>query len=95
MSPRDVTGKHKVKECKACTECNYNAIGGDNILHKSNQQTKSLTPMYKNYRRIMKPTVLQFHSVHASPQFFTAYFAVTSFGLILVSDVHITAVVVQ
>jgi hypothetical protein len=45
------------KNCvEACTEWDYNAIGGDNFLHKSSQQSKTLTPMYENERRIMKPT---------------------------------------
>jgi hypothetical protein len=37
------------KFCEVCTEWNYeyNAVGGDNIFHKSNQQIKSLIPCIK------------------------------------------------
>jgi hypothetical protein len=35
MSPWDVTGKHKVKNCgEKRTEGNYNANGGNNYFHK-------------------------------------------------------------
>jgi hypothetical protein len=39
------------------------------------------------------PIALYFHSVHASQQFFTAYFAGASIGLILVSGVYRTVVI--
>jgi Fe-S-cluster-containing dehydrogenase component len=46
MCPRDITGKYTGKNCdEACTEWNYNAVGSDNFLHKSKQQTKTLTHM--------------------------------------------------
>jgi hypothetical protein len=49
MSPRDVAGKCALKYCaEAYTKWNYNAVGSDNFLHKSNQQTKSQTPTYRN-----------------------------------------------
>jgi hypothetical protein len=48
-SPSDETGKRAVKNCaEAYTEWNYNIMGRDNFLPKSNQQTKLLTRMYKN-----------------------------------------------
>jgi hypothetical protein len=40
----------------------------------------------------LRPIVLQFHSVHASAQFLTAHFPVTSHGLVLVSGVCVAAV---
>jgi hypothetical protein len=53
---RDVTGKSSVENCgEACTEeLQYN-WKGYYFLHKSNQQTKFLTPMDKNDRKIVKP----------------------------------------
>jgi hypothetical protein len=48
MSPNDVAGKFAAKyRGEACTEWKYNRIGGKNFALKSNQQTKSLTSMYK------------------------------------------------
>jgi hypothetical protein len=56
VRPRDETGKHAVKNCGGtCTEWNYNTIGGDIFFHKSNPQTKSVTPMSENELGIMKP----------------------------------------
>jgi hypothetical protein len=61
MNLKDVTGKYVVKNCgEVCTEWNYNTIGDDNFLHESNQQTKPLTPVYKNDRRITKRCVSQY-----------------------------------
>jgi hypothetical protein len=49
MSPRDVTGKYAVRNYgEECIEWNYDRNVGDNLGHKSIQQTKFLTPMYKN-----------------------------------------------
>lgn len=46
MSPRDVKGKYAVKNCgEAYAEWNYNTLGSESFLHKSNQLTKSLTPI--------------------------------------------------
>jgi hypothetical protein len=56
MSPREVMGRCalKRKNCEAYAEWNYNTMGSDNFLYKSNQQTKSLTPMDKTDGIIMK-----------------------------------------
>jgi hypothetical protein len=60
MNPKDVTGKYAVKNCgEACT-LNYNTIGDDNYLHKSNHQAKPLTSLYKNDRGITKRCVFQY-----------------------------------
>jgi hypothetical protein len=41
MSPWDVTGKHKVKNCgEERTEWNYNASGGNNYFHKLNNKPR-------------------------------------------------------
>jgi hypothetical protein len=39
-------------------------------------------------KNLLPPNVLQFHSVHAQPKFFTAYFSVPSLGLSLVLGVY-------
>jgi hypothetical protein len=56
MSRKDVTGKYVVKVVvkhpQSRTVIQLEVII---FLHKSNQQTTSLTPMYKNDRTIMKP----------------------------------------
>jgi hypothetical protein len=41
------------KNCdEACTEWNYEVNGGENVCHKSSQQTKFTTPGHKNELRI-------------------------------------------
>jgi hypothetical protein len=48
MSPRGVTGNSAIKDCgESYAELSYNAMGND-FLHKSKQQTKSLISRYKN-----------------------------------------------
>jgi hypothetical protein len=44
MSPWDVTGKHKVKNCgEKRTEGNYNVNGGNNYFHKLNNKPRPCT----------------------------------------------------
>jgi hypothetical protein len=53
LSQREATREHAVETCcKACTEWNCVTIESVNFFHKSTQQTKSQTPIYKNEWKI-------------------------------------------
>jgi hypothetical protein len=48
-SQREIARNRCNKNCGgACIEWNYNKNGGDNSVHKSDQQTKNVTPVYIN-----------------------------------------------